>query len=204
MATRSHSELLAPGWYRRDAATAARDLLGMRLHRGSVVLRITETEAYLGPADTACHTARGRTPRNAPMWGPGGHAYVYLCYGMHWMLNVVTGSGDGAAVLIRSAEVLQGLPVVLRRRGTGKGPTLVAGPGKVGQALDLDGSFSGHPLFEAGGLELLQGESVASVLCGARVGVDYSEPRDRDAPLRFADAESRAITRRKLLQPLQA
>lgn len=200
MASDAPHTLLPPGWFRRDAATVARALLGMRLRRGSVVLRITETEAYCGPQDSACHTARGRTPRNAPMWGPGGHAYVYLCYGLHWMLNVVVGDSEGAAVLVRSVEVLHGLPVVLRRRGASHGPSLCAGPGKVGQALGLDADFSGHPLFEPGGLELLVGEPVKNVLCGARVGVDYAQPRDRDALLRFADAASRSVTFRKLLR----
>jgi DNA-3-methyladenine glycosylase len=187
---------LPQSFYRRDTVMVARELVGMHLRRGRVVLRITEVEAYLGPDDTACHTAAGRTALNAAMWGPGGHAYVYLCYGIHHLLNIVTGDGDGTAVLIRACEVAGGLPTVLRRRGAQPGPTLLAGPGKVGQALALDTGWSHHPLFEPGGLELLDGNRPAAILAGPRVGIDYAAEADRTAPLRFADAASRAVTRR--------
>lgn len=188
--------ILPQSWYARDVVEVARDLLGMRIRRGSVILRITEVEAYLGPDDSAAHTRMGRTARNAPMWGPGGHAYIYLCYGIHNMLNVVTGNGEGKAVLIRGAEVLAGHGVVRRRRGR-DGPQ--AGPGKVGQALALTTALSSHPLYEPGGLELLDGEPVARILSGPRVGIAYARPRDRRARLRFADADSPAVTLRKFL-----
>jgi DNA-3-methyladenine glycosylase len=194
---------LPPGWYRRDVKAVARDLLGRWLRRDEVTLRITEVEAYLGPQDSACHTAAGRTARNAPMWGPGGHAYVYLCYGIHHMLNVVTGDGDGAAVLIRSCEPVEGLEIVRARRGGKAGPLLLTGPGKVGQALALDIGFSGHPLFEAGGLELLQGAPVRRLLRGRRVGIEYARPADARAPLRFADADSEWVSRRMGLRPFR-
>jgi DNA-3-methyladenine glycosylase len=189
---------VAQAFFMRDTVTVARELVGMRLRRGRVVLRITEVEAYLGPDDTACHTAAGRTARNAAMWGPGGHAYVYLCYGIHHLLNIVTGDGDGTAVLIRSCEAVGGLATVLERRG---GKADLAGPGKVGQALALDTSWSHHPLFRPGGLELLPGEPDGGLLLGPRVGIDYAAEHDRDAPLRFADANSRAVTRRANLKP---
>ncbi|MBX3458729.1 MAG: DNA-3-methyladenine glycosylase [Planctomycetes bacterium] len=193
---------LPQSWYLRDAAQVARELLGTHICRGRVVLRVTEVEAYLGPDDSACHTSRGRTARNAPMWGPGGHAYIYLCYGMHNMLNVVTGDGDGAAVLIRSCEVVRGLPLVLQRRGAQQGPGLLAGPGKVGQALDLSTALSGHALFTRGGLTLHWGTPATCILAGRRVGIDYAQPRDRNALLRFADADSSAVTRRRELGSL--
>jgi DNA-3-methyladenine glycosylase len=83
---------LARAFYARDALTVARALLGKQLRRGRVVLRITEVEAYRHPDDSASHCRMGKTPRNAPMWGPPGHAYVYLCYGIHQLLNLVCGA----------------------------------------------------------------------------------------------------------------
>jgi DNA-3-methyladenine glycosylase len=192
--------LLPRTFYRRDVVDVARDLVGMHLKRGRVVLRITEVEAYCGPEDTACHTAAGRTARNEAMWGPGGHAYVYLCYGIHHLLNIVTGHAEGKAVLIRACEPVAGLPTILRRRGAKHGPQLLAGPGKVGQALALDTGWSHHPLFEPGGLEVVRGTPPDTLVCGPRVGIEYAESADRDAPLRFADADSKAVTRRKELR----
>ena len=100
---------LGPAFYRRDAATVARDLLGkylVHVVRGVArVGRIVEVEAYLGPHDRASHSSRGLTPRTRVMFGPAGHAYVYLIYGVHHCLNVVTGrTGAGAAVLLRAVE----------------------------------------------------------------------------------------------------
>src|SRR5664279_626887 len=149
---------------------AARALLGALLVREGVTLRITEVEAYGGPGDSASHARHGRTPRNAPMWGPPGRAYLYFCYGMHWMLNVVTGpEGEATAVLIRGAEVVTGLDEVLLRRKAAKAtPGLCAGPGKVAQALGLERSFDGHDLLAPGGLELRPGPAPAQVLAGLR------------------------------------
>lgn len=191
---------LPQAWYQRDVVEVARELIGAYIVRGRVVLRITEVEAYLGPQDSAAHTRMGRTPRNAPMWGPGGHAYIYLCYGIHNMLNVVTGNGEGTAVLVRSCEVVSGLGAVLRRRGASAGPALVAGPGKVGQALDLSTQLSGHALYAPGGLMLCAGTPPARVVSGKRVGIDYARAKDRNARLRFADANADAVTRRHELR----
>jgi DNA-3-methyladenine glycosylase len=193
---------LSREFFGRDARTVARALVGTRLVAGGVVLRVTETEAYVGPHDTACHSRMGRTARNAPMWGEPGHAYVYLCYGIHWMLNLVTGRGDGQAVLLRACEVLEGLPLVLARRRSHAGPGLVAGPGKVAQALALDASFNHHDVCAAGGLEAHAALTARTrVALGARVGIDYAAPSDRRAALRFADARSAAVTHRALLAP---
>jgi DNA-3-methyladenine glycosylase len=184
----------------RPAEVVAPALLGMLLVRDEVVLRITEVEAYAWPDDTANHCRMGRTPRNAPMWGPAGHAYVYLCYGLHAMLNVVTNAeGEGAAVLIRACEPVAGLETVRARRRGLEGPPLLRGPGRVAAALGLDAGWSGHALFEAGGLELCAGEPPAGVLVGPRIGIDYASPRDRAAPLRFAVAESRWVSRPRAL-----
>jgi len=193
-------DLNLPGFYLRPVAEVARDLLGARLRHGEVTLRITEVEAYDGPEDSASHCRAGRTPRNAPMWRAGGCAYVYFCYGMHHMLNVVTGpEGQGAAVLIRSCEPLEGLEEIRRRRGGLSGPALLTGPGKVAQALGVDRSYSGHLLYEPGGLELRAGEAVRDLLVGPRVGVDYAGEADRLRPWRFAEAGSPWVSRRNRL-----
>ena len=167
-------------------AEVARDLLGRHLVASDVVLRITEVEAYGGPEDSASHCRHGRTPRNAPMWGPGGHAYVYFCYGVHWMLNLVTGrKGEGAAVLIRACEVVAGLEVVRERRGGRGGNQLVSGPGKVGQALAVQGGLSGQPLYRLGGLELREGTSPKTIWATPRIGIGFATPGDQAALLRF-------------------
>ena len=174
---------------------AARDLLGALLTRGDVLLRITEVEAYGGPEDSASHARHGHTPRNAPMWGPPGHAYLYFCYGMHWLLNVVTGpEGEAAAVLIRGAEVITGLDTVLaRRKASVATPGLCAGPAKVAQALGLDGAFDGHDLLAPGGLELRPGAPLERILAGPRLGIGFATPADQARPWRFADAASGAV-----------
>lgn len=192
---------LDQSFYARDALEVARDLLGKHLRRGAVVLRITEVEAYRWPDDSANHCRAGLTRRNAPMWGPAGHAYVYLCYGMHHMFNVVTNSeGEGAAVLIRACEPVKGLQRIRARRRNIEGPALLTGPGKVAAALGLDSSFSGHPLFAPGGLELLDAPSVEPILCGPRIGIGFARAKDQRAPWRLAVADSDWISYRKLLR----
>ncbi|KAM0912267.1 hypothetical protein ACQ4PT_012952 [Festuca glaucescens] len=170
-----------------DALDLAPRLLGKLLRRDQVVLRITEVEAYR-PNDSACHGRFGATARTAPMFGPGGQAYVYLCYGLHMMLNVVADKeGVGAAVLIRSCAPVSGLDIIQQRRGqqTEK-PILLTGPGKVGQALGLSTDWSNHPLYAPGGLEVLDGPEPENVLVGPRVGIDYASSEHVTAPWRFA------------------
>lgn len=179
----------------------ARELLGQHLHHGEILVRITEVEAYGGAEDSASHARHGRTPRNAPMWEEGGRAYIYFCYGMHHMLNLVTGpAGEAAAVLIRACEPVAGLREIQARRGVQEGPELLAGPGRVAQALALDRTFNHHALFEAGGLEACKGEPPARILMGPRVGIDFASPEDRAALRRFALADSQWVTRRRELQ----
>lgn len=185
---------LPPDFYDRDALDVARDLLGCEVGFGPVRLRITEVEAYRHPGDTANHARAGRTARNAPMWGPPGHAYVYLCYGLHHLLNFVTGpEGHPAVVLVRAAEPVAGLDVIRARRGGLDGPALLTGPGKVGAALGLDTRHSGAPL---------QGELAVypraapppGVRVGPRVGIDYAEPEHRAAPWRLAVTGTRWVS----------
>lgn len=183
--------LLPRQFYARDALEVARDLLGREIWHGAVGLRITEVEAYRYPDDSANHCRAGLTARNAPMWGPPGHAYVYLCYGIHHMLNLVTNrDGEGAAVLIRSCEPIAGHATIARRRGGKQGPVLLTGPGKVGQALGLDASFSGHPVYRSGGLELREGARAEKIAVGSRIGIGYAEPEHRGAQWRLAIAGS--------------
>lgn len=189
-------------FYDRDVVDVARALLGQVLRRGSIALRITEVEAYAWPGDTACHARAGRTPRTEALFGPPGRAYVYLCYGLHHMLNVVTGGEhEAAAVLIRACEPIAGLSLVRRRRGGQQGPGLLAGPGKVGEALALDTSWTHHPLHEPGGLTLEPGTPPSRVLAGTRIGIEFAAPRDRARRWRFAAADSRAVTHRAHLRP---
>ena len=119
--------VLEPAFFDRPADQVARDLLGKallrRIGRNHQTFIITETEAYLGPHDLACHSARGRTARTEVMFGPPGTLYIYLVYGLHWMLNVVT-APPGSAVLLRSAGG-------------------VNGPGRLGAALGISGALNG-------------------------------------------------------------
>ncbi len=195
-------KLVARSFFERDALDVARDLVGKHLRRDEVVLRLTEVEAYRWPDDSACHARSGRTARNAPMFGPAGHAYVFLCYGIHHMLNLVTDEiGHGAAVLIRSAEPVAGLETIRRRRGGRDGAVLLTGPGKIGRALDLDLGWNDHPVYEPGGLELFDAPSPSSLLSGPRVGIDYARPEHVYAPWRFAAGDTAWVTHRQHLRP---
>ena len=145
------------------APAAARALLGQLLVRAEVTLRITEVEAYGGPGDSASHARHGRTARNAPMWGPPGRAYLYFCYGMHWMLNVVTGNqGQASAVLIRALTPEGGLDAMRQRRGLGVAERdLCRGPARLAQALGIDGDMSGLDLCSAEDSEGVVSEGVS-------------------------------------------
>ena len=182
-------------------------MLGTLLGLGEVVVRVAEVEAYQWPGDTACHARHGRTGRNQAIWGPPGHAYVYLCYGIHHMLNLVTGAdGEAGAVLIRAAEPISGLDVIRCRRRGLEGPPLLNGPGKVGAALGLDLSWDRTAVYRAGGLELRRGTSTLAtgVLCGSRIGIDYAEPAHRDLPWRFGLPGSRWVSHRRSLELVEA
>ena len=145
--------LLARGFYQRPTEVVARELLGKLLVRerpeGAVVVRLTEVEAYLGVDDAACHTFGGRrTARTETMWGEAGHAYVYLVYGLHSCLNVVTvGRGRPEAVLIRGGVVERGLELAQARRGAAvRERALADGPGKLCQALAVSRADDGADL----------------------------------------------------------
>src|SRR5262245_44284920 len=177
-------------FYRRSAAEVAPDLLGRplvrRLGDDLLVLRLVETEAYLGAPDRASHAWGGRrTARNESLYLPGGHAYVYFIYGMHWCLNAVTGERDtGGAVLIRAGEPVEGVERMAANRGRLK--DLATGPGKLCQALGVDRALDGH-LLNRPPLTIVRGEPVGEgeIVAGPRVGVDYAGEAAA-WPLRFA------------------
>jgi DNA-3-methyladenine glycosylase len=183
------SSLLSRTFYEKPTLTVARELLGMRLVRILDGVRlsgiITETEAYVGEEDLGCHAKAGKTPRTTVMYGRAGIAYIYFTYGMHWLLNVVTeAEGFPAAVLIRAIEPREGVEVIRARRN---GRDL-NGPGKVTQALRVDGSLNHSDLTApASGLWIEAGEPFPNsrVTIGARVGL-YSVPEPwKSIPWRF-------------------
>ena len=176
----------------------AEELIGAEIEAPGVRVAITEVEAYRAGGDTANHARMGRTARNAPMWGPPGHAYVYLCYGLHRMLNVVTEpNGVATAVLIRGVRCVDGHAVFQARRPDGRAD----GPGRVGTALAVELAHSGSPLFGDGPLVLFPRPTVPTLLIGPRVGIDYAQPEHRDAPWRLADAAHPPRTARSGLRP---
>ena len=183
----------------------ARELIGAQLRHGQVWLRITETEAYRED-ETACHASKGRTARNAPLFGPPARWYVYLCYGIHRLINVVTNEdGHAAAVLIRAAECVRGEAIVMKRRGREPGASsrgLLDGPGKVGEAIAARLDMSESRANGARGMRIVSGTTAETLLAGPRVGIDYALPAHRDLPWRFADAASHSVSHKSTLEPL--
>jgi len=189
---------LSAPFYRRPAEAVARDLLGRYLVREAggerLVLRLAETEAYLGAPDRARHAWAGRrTPRNESLYLPGGHAYVYFIYGMHFCLNAVVGPGgeaaSGGAVLLRAGEPVAGAERMAENRGWNRIPRpgdLAGGPGKLCQALavgrDLDGVLLNQPP-----LRITVGEPATpeEIVASPRIGVDYAGEAAA-WPLRFS------------------
>lgn len=179
--------MLGRAFFAREAEIVARELLGKVLvHcvRGRIYqARLVETEAYVGPHDLACHAAKGRTKRTEVMFGPAGHAYVYLVYGMYELLNIVTGhDGHAQAVLLRAAEPI-GWTASL------------SGPGKLTRAMKITRADNGRDM-TAGKLFVVDDQTrKPRIVATPRIGVDYAQ-HWKDAPLRFVDADSAAISRR--------
>ncbi len=179
------------GLWKLDALQAAPALLGAVLVReldGRLLAgRIVETEAYL-PDDPASHSFRGRTARNAAMFGPAGRAYVYFTYGNHFCLNIVTGpEGRGEAVLVRALEPLDGLDVMAGLRGRSQLRDLLSGPGKLCQAMAIDRALDGHPLDRPPLRLLTDGWEPGEVVTTVRVGIRHGA----DRPWRFYPMRSR-------------
>lgn len=186
-------EPLAQSFFARPVLTVARALLGAELATADGArIRIVETEAYGGADDPASHACGGPTPRSAVMFGPGGFAYVYLIYGMHHCLNIVTGPpGDAGAVLIRAAETVAG---VAERPGT-RPERLCAGPGLLCRSLGIDRRLDGIPvaadLAGAGALRLREGGNPGRVQATPRIGLS----RARTRPWRFVAVDSPSLSR---------
>jgi DNA-3-methyladenine glycosylase len=172
-------------FYRRDAVTVARALLGQRLVHIIDGVRlsgvIVETEAYLGAEDRAAHTFGGRrTKRNEMMYADGGHAYVYFTYGMHHCLNVVTGTTEtGTAVLLRAVEPVEGLEMMRARRAKAKRDTdLCSGPAKLTQAMGITLSDNGRDLVtdEAFFIQCVRSRALPAkcIAAGPRIGIGYA------------------------------
>ena len=191
--------LLPRAFFARAAHEVAPELLGRYLVReeddGPLVLRITEVEAYEGDVDPASHGFRGRTARNATMFGPAGHLYVYWIYGMHHAANLVCGDVDEShGVLIRAGEVVGGLPRALHRRPNAKeAAELAKGPGRLTLALDIDRTLDGtdvcdprSPVRVHEGVPL----SASAVRSGPRTGVSKAH----DTPWRFWAADDRTVS----------
>jgi DNA-3-methyladenine glycosylase len=186
-------------WFDRSAAEVAPELLGALLVHdtpsGRIVGRLVEVEAYLGPEDLAAHSSRGETARNGVMFGPPGHLYVYLVYGMHHCVNVVCGPGTKPeAVLLRAAQLVEGADLARQRRGAVPDERLAAGPGNLGAAFDIDRRLNGADLL-AGPVRLELGQPPDAIDRTPRIGVDYAGDWT-DRPLRYLIRDDRHRSRR--------
>ena len=182
--------MLSREFFARSVHEVAPELIGVTLLVDGVGGPIVEAEAY-DAEDPAAHGFRGRTPRNASMFGPPGHAYVYRSYGIHWCLNLVCEEeGSAAAVLIRALEPLHGIDAMRRRRGLEDPRLLGAGPGRLCQALGVTREHDGLALDEPP-FELRPSEEPVEVAAGARIGISVATER----PWRYAAAGSRYLSR---------
>ena len=191
-------KLTSSFYNRNDAVQISRDLLGKvlctNLAGGITRAIITETEAYAGVDDRASHAYGGRrTKRTEPMFAAGGTAYVYLCYGIHHLFNVVTGAVDTPhAILVRAGKPLQGTAIMLQRRGKSQvDNSLLAGPGSLAKAMGITTALSGQSLLDnqvwIENHQLVVAES--EITSGPRVGVDYAQ-EDASLPYRFICVQS--------------
>jgi DNA-3-methyladenine glycosylase len=182
---------LSREFFARSVHDVAPDVIGCTLLVEGVGGPIVEAEAYDGD-DPASHGFRGRTARNAAMFGPPGHAYVYRSYGIHWCLNLVCGAeGVAEAVLVRALEPAYGLAQMEERRRIGEPRLLCAGPGRLCEALAVTGAHDGLPLDEPP-FELLPRLDSVPVATGPRVGIS----RAADLNWRYALAGSPFLSRR--------
>ncbi len=158
-------------FYHRQCLAVARDLVGKILVRktadGEIRMRISETEAYCGESDTACHAHKGRTARTEVLYGEAGTIYVYLCYGIHWLLNIVTGEKeDPQAVLIRACVD-------------------AGGPGKLTKALGVTGALNRKSILETEDFWIEDDGSRFEIVPDKRVGIGYASREDQDRLWRF-------------------
>ena len=187
------SSRLTRNFFARPTLQVARELLGACLVHIEDNQRlagwISETEAYIGEEDLACHARAGRTPRTQVMFGPPGHTYVYFTYGMHWCLNFVTeAEGFPAAVLIRAIQPCEGLDVIAARRSPQPPSRWTDGPGKLCQALGLDRRHNGLDLCQPDSalfVEIGQPIPPENVTIGPRVGLNTVPEPWKSMPWRF-------------------
>ena len=160
-------ERLGYDFFHRPCVEVARDLVGKVLVCGGKQLRISETEAYCGESDTACHASRGRTKRTEVMYMDAGTVYVYLCYGIHWMLNIVTGEENAPeAVLIRACMEAKG-------------------PGKLTKALGITGDYNRSSVVTSDALWIGDDGFRCEIALDKRVGIGYASQEDQDRLWRF-------------------
>jgi DNA-3-methyladenine glycosylase len=189
----TYGRRLRRSFFARPSTVVAPDLLGRVLVRElpdgrRLAARLVEVEAY-DEGDPASHSFRGPTPRTEVMFGPPGHLYVYLSYGLHDCMNVVTGPvGRGSAVLLRAAEPLEGLDAMSAHRGLDAVRLLCSGPGRLAQALAISRSNNGLDLVTGRSLHLHAGEPVGrrGIARTTRVGITVAA----DVPWRFVERES--------------
>ena len=185
-----------------ETIALARALIGKLLvHEtpdGRMAVRIVETEAY-PVGDRAGHAFVGQTRRNATLFRPFGHAYVYLGYGVSWLINVSAEShGVGAGVLLRAGEPVEGIDLMMRRRGRGRLVDLTSGPGKLCMAMGIDKALDGTDYFAGGPLWLGQAPRKAGEIgVSVRIGIT----KDADRPLRFYERGNRFVSGPKRLSP---
>jgi DNA-3-methyladenine glycosylase len=178
---------LSASFFARDVVSVARDLIGATLLVDGVGGLIVETEAY-ATHDPASHSFGGATRRNAAMFGPPGHAYVYRSYGIHWCLNFVC--EPGSAVLVRALEPRFGLDAMRERRGSDAVRLLCSGPGRLCQALGVTIAMNGSAL-DAAPFSILKAELSLDVVAGPRIGIT----RAVELPWRFAHRNSPFLSR---------
>jgi DNA-3-methyladenine glycosylase len=182
--------VLGSDFFARSVHDVAPDLIGVTLLVDGIGGRIVEAEAY-DQEDPASHGYRGRTERNAAMFGPPGRAYVYRSYGVHWCLNLVCeGEGVASAVLIRALEPTYGLDEMRKRRGVDDPPLLCSGPGKLCEALGVTREHDGLRL-DRTPFELRPREDSVEVIAGPRIGITKAA----EAPWRYTEAGSRFLSR---------
>jgi len=190
---------LPQSFFARSALEVARDLIGCTFLFSGAGGRLVETEAYRDD-DPCCHGFNGKTARNAVLFGPPGHLYVYFTYGMHFCANVACEEeGVGAGVLLRALEPDRGAGVMAERRGAGDPRLLASGPARLAQALGIGREHGGLPVWEAP-LAILPREAARAgglppppprVVTTARIGVRGGDQK----PWRFVDADSRFLSR---------
>ena len=189
----SNPQRLSRSFFNRNTVDVARELIGNTLIRVEDGRRIsgiiTETEAYRGEEDLACHARSGRTKRTIVMYGPPGHAYVYFTYGTHWMLNFVTEAEDfPAAVLLRGIQPVEGVDIIGERRKARPQSQWTNGPGKICQALNIDKRFNGMDLCSSKAkifIEIGNPVSDSNVTIGPRVGLNTVHELWLSIPWRF-------------------